>query len=60
MHTKPLYDIGTVIGTEDLEQSQKDLGNVIYDIYKNNSFPVIIGGGHETFYGHYLGARKSL
>lgn len=59
-YTKPLYDIGTVIGTEDLEQSQEDLGNVIYDIYKNNSFPVIIGGGHETFYGHYLGARKAF
>lgn len=56
----PLYDIGTVIGTENLEQSQEDLGNVIFDIYKNNSFPVIIGGGHETFYGHYLGARKAF
>ncbi|MGO1922908.1 MAG: formimidoylglutamase [Jeotgalicoccus sp.] len=58
--TDELYDAGTVIGTEDLEQSQQNLGDVTYDIYKNNSFPIIIGGGHETFYGHYLGARKAF
>lgn len=23
-------------------------------------FPVILGGGHETFYGHYLGIRSSV
>lgn len=58
--TDDLYDFGTIIGTEDLEQSQKDLGNAVYNVYKNNSFPIIIGGGHETFYGHYLGARQAF
>lgn len=58
--TDELYDAGTIIGTEDLEQSQQNLGDTIYEIYKNNSFPIIIGGGHETFYGHYLGARQAF
>lgn len=58
--TGELYDAGTVLGTEDLEQSQQNLGDVINEIYKNNSFPIIIGGGHETFYGHYLGARQAF
>lgn len=58
--TDELYDAGTVLGTEDLEQSQQNLGNVINEIYKNDSFPIIIGGGHETFYGHYLGARQAF
>lgn len=56
--TGELYDAGTVIGTEDLEGSQQNLGNVLAEIYNNGSFPLIIGGGHETFYGHYLGARQ--
>lgn len=55
-----IYDAGTVIGTQDLEKSQQSLGNLISSIYKNNSFPLIIGGGHETFYGHYLGARQAF
>lgn len=58
--TDELYDAGTIIGTENLEESQQSLGNVLNDIYKKNSFPLIIGGGHETFYGHYLGARQAF
>lgn len=52
-----IYDFGTVMGTDKLEESQKELGESLEAIYKNNSFPLIIGGGHETFFGHYLGAR---
>ncbi|CAM4333648.1 formimidoylglutamase [Jeotgalicoccus halotolerans] len=55
-----LYDFGTIIGTENLEQSQQSLGDAVYEIYKNDSFPIIIGGGHETFYGHYLGGRQAF
>lgn len=59
-YTGSLFDAGTIIGTENLNQSQKNLGTVVNDVYKNNSFPLIIGGGHETFYGHYLGARQAF
>lgn len=55
-----LYDFGTIIGTENLEQSQQSLGDAVYEIYRNDSFPIIIGGGHETFYGHYLGGRQAF
>lgn len=59
-YTDALYDAGTVIGNENLEQSQKDMGQLLEGIYENNSMPIIIGGGHETFYAHYLGARAAF
>jgi len=58
-YTDPLYDYGTVMGTEDLESSQEALGSAVADILNKKDFPLIIGGGHETLYGHYLGVRKA-
>lgn len=56
-YTGEIYDYGTVMGTTDLESSQKALGDATADILANDDFPLIIGGGHETLYGHYLGVR---
>ncbi|WP_240921863.1 formimidoylglutamase [Jeotgalicoccus sp. S0W5] len=53
-----LYDAGTIIGDEDLEASQKSLAEKLAEIYEVSSRPIIIGGGHETLYGHYLGIRQ--
>ena len=52
------YDYGSVMGDEDLEGSQKALGEHVDTVLGNNQFPLIIGGGHETLYGHYLGVRS--
>lgn len=52
-----LYDAGTIIGNDDLEASQKSLAYKLVQIYEAGSRPIIIGGGHETLYGHYLGIR---
>ncbi|MFD1926781.1 formimidoylglutamase [Sporosarcina siberiensis] len=58
---KRLVDIGTVecIGSE-LEQAQKNLGNVVSKVLTNNGTPIILGGGHETAFGHYSGVRKFI
>jgi formiminoglutamase len=38
-----------------LEDSQAALGDVVGGILGQGALPVILGGGHETAYGHYLG-----
>ena len=55
-----VYDIGSIEGTEDLEASQQQLGNVVSKLLQNDNFTVILGGGHETVYGHYLGVRDAF
>lgn len=59
-YNEQLYDAGTVIGDEDLEASQKALGEHLKTIYEAGSRAIIIGGGHETLYGHYLGIRQAF
>lgn len=58
-YTGELYDYGTVMGTADLENSQGELGSAVADILNKKDFPLIIGGGHETLYGHYQGVREA-
>ena len=45
---------------ENLEAAQEELGQHIKEIFSKKATPIIIGGGHETTYGHYLGARKYI
>lgn len=58
---KRLADIGTIecIGN-DLEKSQKQLGEVVNEVLNKKMIPIILGGGHETAYGHYLGVRNHI
>ncbi len=48
-------DAGNVKVSGDLETDQEVLGNIIGYYLKRKIIPVIIGGGHETAYGHFLG-----
>lgn len=58
-YTSPIFDAGSVEGTEDLEASQQTLGEAVSKLLSHDNFPVILGGGHETAYGHYLGVRDA-
>ena len=58
-YTEPVYDYGSVVGDEDLEASQEALGECVREVLACDQFPLIIGGGHETLYGHYLGVRNA-
>jgi formiminoglutamase len=56
-----IIDTGnTVCEGTNLEAAQKELGHYIKTILQASAFPVILGGGHETLYGHYLGVRSYL
>ena len=48
-------DLGNVPVTLNLEESQDNLGTVVADLLDKDIIPVILGGGHETAYGHFLG-----
>lgn len=43
-----------------LLQSQKELGRGVYNILSNNMFPIVLGGGHETTFGNFLGIKKFI
>jgi formiminoglutamase len=50
-----LLDLGDVRISGTLEESQQALAEVVAAIVTANSVPIVLGGGHETAYGHYLG-----
>jgi formiminoglutamase len=50
-----LLDIGNVRVDAELATSQQRLGTVVHAIMQAGAVPMILGGGHETTYGHYLG-----
>ena len=56
-----LLDAGNVTceGPE-MEAAQTQLGSAVAKILESKAIPIILGGGHETFYGHYLGIRKYI
>jgi formiminoglutamase len=51
----PPLDMGNVRVAGTLEESQEALGAVVNGILAQGAVPVVLGGGHETAYGHYLG-----
>jgi formiminoglutamase len=59
----PPLDLGDVPITGSLEDTQDALAQIVAAILKSGATPVVLGGGHETAFGHYLGyvrARKSV
>lgn len=48
-------DPGDIHITGDLESDQKALGEAVNYYLEQGSVPVILGGGHETAFGHFLG-----
>lgn len=56
-----LWDTGTVICEDSaLETAQQQLGKQVTTLLQKGITPIILGGGHETAYGHYLGVRQHL
>jgi len=48
-------DLGDVPTTGDLEADQATLGEVVGELLRRGILPIVLGGGHETAYGHFLG-----
>jgi len=51
----PPLDLGNVRVAGTLEESQQALGEVVAALLAHGAVPVVLGGGHETAFGHYLG-----
>lgn len=48
-------DIGDIQVKGELAEDQENLGDVLTDYLSDNVMPIILGGGHETAFGHFLG-----
>jgi formiminoglutamase len=48
-------DFGNLQLAGDLESSQDRLGRMVGECLKHNTVPIVLGGGHETAFGHFLG-----
>ena len=55
-----LFDAGDVLCTnQNLEEAQEQLGRKIGLLLKHGYRPLVLGGGHEIAYGHYLGVERA-
>ncbi|MBI5067535.1 MAG: formimidoylglutamase [Deltaproteobacteria bacterium] len=48
-------DAGDLVAGSDLEADQAALGEALAPWLRQGSFVLVLGGGHETAYGHFLG-----
>ncbi|WP_197277549.1 formimidoylglutamase [Bacillus sp. FJAT-27245] len=59
-HENSLIDLGNIICEgHELEHAQRELGDKVSDIVTKGK-AIVLGGGHETLYGQYLGVRKAV
>lgn len=56
-----IFDAGNVIcPNRNLETAQELLGQKTHHLLQHGFIPVLLGGGHEISYGHYLGLHQHL
>jgi formiminoglutamase len=56
---QPPLDLGNVRIQGSLEDTQHRLGEIVATALSAGAVPIVLGGGHETAYGHYLGYARS-
>jgi formiminoglutamase len=54
-----LLDLGDLRCDANLEAGQQALGEVVAKVLAARAVPVVLGGGHETAFGHFLGYAAS-
>ncbi|NNE45135.1 MAG: formimidoylglutamase [Rhodothermales bacterium] len=52
-------DVGNLRAGRSLVEKQESLGQFVRDCLLAGVLPVILGGGHETAYGHFLGYMEA-
>lgn len=56
-----LFDAGDIdCGDITLEEGQRELGLAVEEILRRGLFPIVLGGGHETTFGHFQGQHGYL
>ncbi|NNM59322.1 MAG: formimidoylglutamase [Legionellales bacterium] len=59
IHAHSIYDAGDIVADESgLQVAQTALGNAVCCLLDRGLFPIVLGGGHETAFGHYQGLMK--
>jgi formiminoglutamase len=57
--THLIYDLGDIAcENQNLESAQSDLKNVVESIHKMGCKSLILGGGHEISYPHFMGMNR--
>lgn len=61
LHTDlPIFDAGTVVVEgEDLEAGHEAVGGLVAELLDAHDLVVVLGGGHETAWGSYLGRTRA-
>lgn len=54
-----ILDMGNLSVTMDLESAQTNLGKLVAELLAEDIIPIIIGGGHETAFAHFMGYAES-
>lgn len=52
-------DLGDINIRYEVEEDQHQLGEVVVKYLEQDIVPIILGGGHETAFGHFLGYTKA-
>ncbi len=45
---------------ENLEKTQAELADLVEKVLRAKALPIVLGGGHEVTYGHFLGIKNFL
>jgi formiminoglutamase len=48
-------DLGNLSVATDLEEGQHRLAQIMRELLRQRAVPIVLGGGHETAFGHFLG-----
>ncbi|GMN11524.1 formimidoylglutamase [Croceitalea sp. MTPC9] len=60
-NSEHLVDAGDVFCIGDkMEKTQELLAEKVSSLLQKNTFPILLGGGHDIAYGHYNGINKYL
>jgi formiminoglutamase len=58
--SRPLWDAGDVVCTQgDLEAAQERLARTVRALVGEGHLPIVMGGGHETAWGSFLGLANA-
>ncbi|HLT50667.1 MAG TPA: formimidoylglutamase [Arenibacter sp.] len=60
-HETAILDMGSIsCANADMEEAQTILAETVACLLALNTFPLLLGGGHDMAYGHYNGIKKYL
>ena len=58
---KSLLDAGTILCDDtDLEKAQRLTAEKVHQLLTHNVFPILLGGGHDMAWGHFMGIHSFL